>query len=141
MNGSLIQESTATTNATLADTIQNLQQLYKTDFSRMRIGQAVRQIEDSLQNELGIHAEFWMWLGIGAIIAYPKSYSEKIRHYRAQADKCPDQDDQWLHHFYTNLQKEIDRRYEADDNGIERNTRLLYLSVHLRAKRMLDNPE
>jgi hypothetical protein len=139
MNGSLVDESTTQAGATLESIEKMMTELYATEFSRTIIGQAVRKIEDSHHATLGDHAQFWTLLGVGEILAHPKSYKDKVAHYLMQAEDCPDKSDNLRQSFFTALQEELKRRYDADDNKMRGPTRLHYLSPYLHTMRMLGN--
>jgi hypothetical protein len=137
MNGSLMHDSKTQADVTMEDIENTMTNLYASQFSRMVIGQTVRKIEEDHQAALGGHARFWALLGIGAILAHPKSYKHKIAHYLTEATKCLDQDADLQLNFYTDLQTELKRRYDAGTIQMQDNARLLYLSPYLHTIRML----
>lgn len=137
MSGSLIHESETRTNVALDDFEKTIKLLFENEFSRTTIGQAVRDFEETRQEELGNYAKFWTLLAIGAILAHPKSYRAKISLYLAKADECLDKSEEWRHDFYIDLQTELKRRYDAEDIKIQSHARLPYIAPYFHTIRML----
>lgn len=137
MSGSLIHESETKASVTLDNFEKTIKLFYKSEFSRTKIGLTVRDFEENHQEELGKHAKFWTLLAIGAILAHPKSYKAKISLYLAKADECLDKSEEWRHDFYTDLQTELKRRYDAEDIKIQSHARLPYIAPYFHTIRML----
>lgn len=137
MSGSLIHESETRTNVALNDFEKTIKLLFENEFSRTTIGRTVRDAEETRQEELGNYAKFWTLVAVGAILAHPKSYKAKLSHYLAIADECLVKGEGWRDAFYTDLQDELKRRYDAEDIKIQSHSRLLYLAPYLHTIRML----